>query len=150
MKARNIMRWNPAVVTPDQSVMVAAELMRYEEDACIPVVKDATTRQLVGVITSRDLATRCVARGHGHECSVGEHMTPLPLRTVDLDDDIGTMLSMMHDSRIRRLPVVSVDGVLHGIVTEGAVHEALAASDWLAHWRVKSANGSLRAKAKVS
>ena len=150
MKAHDIMRWNPAVVTPDKSVSFVAELMRYEIDGCIPVVKDATSRQLVGIITARDLATRCLARAHGHECSVGDHMTPLPLHTVHLDDDIGTMLNTMHASGIRRLPVISEDGILQGIVTEGAVFEALAASDWLAHSPLKFMNGSLRSRTKLS
>ena len=150
MKARDIMRWNPAVVTPDKSVSFVAELMRYELDGCIPVVKDATSRHLVGIITARDLATRCLARGHGHECSVGDHMTPAPLHIVHLEDDIGTLLNTMHASGIRRLPVVSDDGMLHGIVTEGAVFEALAASDWLAHSPMKFMNGSLSKRPKPS
>ena len=82
MKVRDIMRWNPTVVTPEEAVSHAAEHMRYEHDACIPVVKDKTTRELAGVITARDLATRCLARRHGPDCTVGDHMTPMPLLTV--------------------------------------------------------------------
>lgn len=150
MKARDIMRWSPTVVTPDQTVEFVAELMRYELDGCIPVVEDVTTRHLVGVITARDIATRCVARGHGHECSVGDHMTPLPLHTVHLDDDIGRMLNTMHATGIRRLPVVSDDGMLQGIVTEGVLIEALAASDWMAHTPMKLMNGPLSKRSKLS
>jgi CBS domain-containing protein len=112
MKARDLMHWNPTVVTPDEAASHAAEHMRYEHDACIPVVKDEKGRELVGVITARDLATRCMARCHGMKCTVGDHMTPLPLHTVQLDDDIGTMLHTMQDAGIRRLPVVSSDGIL--------------------------------------
>ena len=40
--------------------------------------------------------------------------------------------------------------MLHGMVTEGAVIEALAASDWLAHSPLKFMNGSLRKASKLS
>jgi CBS domain-containing protein len=141
MKARDLMHWNPTVVTPDEAASHAAEHMRYEHDACIPVVKDEKGRELVGVITARDLATRCMARCHGMKCTVGDHMTPLPLHTVQLDDDIGTMLHTMQDAGIRRLPVVSSDGILLGVVTESAVTEALMLTDWLARSPARMPNG---------
>jgi CBS domain-containing protein len=150
MKARDIMHWNPTVVTPDQPVSHAAEHMRYERDACIPVVKDESRRELVGVITARDLATRCLARCHGLTCTVGEHMTPLPLHTVQLDDDIGTMLQTMHEAEIRRLPVVSADGILFGVVTEAAISEALTLTDWLSHARARTLNGTPRKRSLVN
>ena len=146
MKARDIMRWNPTFVTPTEAVSHAAEHMRYEHDACIPVVKDTKTRELVGVITARDLVTRCLARCHGPDCTVGDHMTPMPLLTVHLDDDIGDMLDTMHTSRVRRLPVVSADGALMGVVTEEALIEVQATSGWLAHMMPVMPNGKLRSR----
>lgn len=151
MKARDIMRWNPTTVTPDEAVSHAAEHMRYEHDACIPVVKDTTTRVLVGVITARDLATRCMARCHGMGCTVGNHMTPMPLHTVHLDDELEPILHIMHGSEIRRLPVVSEGDVLIGMITEAAVVEALAAGE--AHSRASvmlMMDGMLRTRAKPS
>ena len=130
MKARDIMHWNPSVVTPDEAVSHAAEYMRYENDACIPVVEDATTRVLVGIITARDLATRCMARGHRPACSVGEHMTPVPLHTAHLEDDLRPLLHRMHNHEVRRLPVVSEDGILMGVISEAAIIEALATEEF--------------------
>jgi CBS domain-containing protein len=150
MRARDIMHWNPTVVTPDEGVSHAAEHMRYEHDACIPVVKDEERRELVGVITARDLATRCLARCHGLTCTVRDHMTPLPLHTVQLDDDVGTMLQVMHDAEIRRLPVVSPEGILLGVVTEAAITEALTLTDWLAHSKARTPNGTPRKRSLVS
>ena len=131
MNARDIMQWNPVVVTPDEAVSHAAEHMRYESDACIPVVNDKVQRLLVGVITARDLVTRCLARCHRGNCKVDDHMTPMPLHTVQPGDDVTTMLRTMHDMEIRRLPVVAPDGVLLGVVTDSAIHEALETAHWL-------------------
>jgi CBS domain-containing protein len=150
MKVRDIMRWNPAVVTPNEAVAHAAEHMRYERDACIPVVKDETGRVLVGVITARDIATRCVARRHGADCTVGDHMTPMPLHTVQPDDEIGPMLHVMHGAEIRRLPVVSADGVIMGMVTEAEVAEAVAHASSLPvrPWHAPSVQPRPRADAR--
>jgi CBS domain-containing protein len=150
MKAREIMRWNPAVVTPDEAVSHVAEHMRYEHDACIPVVNNLTSRALVGIITARDLATRCMARCHGAGCTVGDHMTPMPLHTAHLDDDLAALLLVMHGSEIRRLPVVSENDVLIGIITEHAVIEALASQE--AHKRISAMmmSGLVRTHAKPS
>ncbi len=144
MKARDIMRWNPTIVTPDEAVSHAAEYMRYEHDACIPVVKDATSRLLVGIITARDLATRCLARGHGPSCTVSDHMTPAPLHTAHLDDDLRPLLHKMHGWEIRRLPVVSDDGVLIGVLSEAAVIEALATEEMNNHLTETLMDGLVR------
>ena len=144
MKARDIMRWSPTVVTPEEGVSHAAEHMRYEHDACIPVVKDKKTMELAGMITARDLATRCLARRHGPDCTVGDHMTPMPLLTVHLDDDISDLLNTMHAAGVRRLPVVSDDGMLLGVVTESAVTEALVLTGWLARSPSRMPNGMQR------
>ena len=150
MKARDIMRWNPTVVTPDEAASHAAEHMRYEHDACIPVVKDTNSRVLVGIITARDLATRCMARGHGTGCKVGDHMTPMPLHTAHIDDELEPVLHLMHGSEIRRLPVVSDGDVLIGVVTESGVLEALAADQ--AHKRISALmmDGLVRARVRPS
>ena len=129
MRARDVMRWNPVMVTPDEAVSHAAEHMRYEHDASIPVVNDQAARVLVGIITARDLATRCMARCHKTGCTVGEHMTPMPLHTASPDDELEPLLHVMHGSEIRRLPVVSDGNVLIGIITESAVMEALALAE---------------------
>lgn len=131
MKARDVMQWNPLAVTASEVVSHAAEQMRYEHDACLPVVQDMRSRRLVGVITARDLVTRCMARCHGLGCRVADHMTPLPLRTAHPEDDAAELLHMMQDAEIRRLPVVDSDGILNGMVTEQDLFEALKSVDWL-------------------
>jgi CBS domain-containing protein len=118
MKAHEIMTPTPAVVTPAAKVFEAAEIMKYEEVGCIPVVSDIVSRRLVGVITDRDISVRCTARRHGVGCEVGQHMTPLPLQTVTADADVSQIVAKMEAARVRRLPVVDASGALIGIVSE--------------------------------
>ena len=129
MKARELMRPMQDVVTPSDTIVRAAELMHYETDACVPVVRDAARPVLVGLITARDIVARCVARQHGSSCHIRDHMTPLPLHTVSPDDDFAEVMQKMEEAEVRRIPVVSDDGVLLGIVCEADLGETLKARE---------------------
>ena len=126
MKARDIMTPRPFVVTPMDAIANAAEIMRYEDIGGVPVVEDIARPRLVGLITDRDITTRWVARGHHTSCLVGDIMTPAPLQTVSPDADVSEIVRSMERAQIRRIPVVSDDGVLIGIVAEADVATKLS------------------------
>jgi CBS domain-containing protein len=131
MKARDIMTANPFVVTPADPVSRAAEIMRYEDVGGVPVVDDPTHLHLVGLITDRDIAIRCVARGHSASCLVGDTMTPAPLQTVTADADVSEIVEKMERAQVRRIPVVDAAGALMGIVAEADLAVKLAAREAL-------------------
>ena len=126
MKARDIMTPKPFFIAPTDSVTKAAEIMRYENVGGVPVVTDPARPRLAGMITDRDIVVRCVARGHHAECLVSEVMTPAPLQTVLPDADVSEIVSKMEASEVRRIPVVSDDGILIGIVAEADIATKLA------------------------
>ena len=132
MKARDIMTPKPFVVTPADNIVKAAEIMRYENIGGVPVVNDPLRPQLVGLITDRDITIRCVARGHQSPCLVREVMTPAPLQTVGPDADATEIVKKMEAAGCRRIPVVSDDGVLIGIVAEADLATKLAPAEALA------------------
>lgn len=131
MKARDIMTPKPFFVTPTDDVCKAAEIMRYENIGGVPVVESETRLRLVGLITDRDIATRCVARRHHHPCPVHDVMTPAPLKTVHPDADVSEIVRLMEEASVRRIPVVSDDGVLIGIVAEADIATKLAPEEAL-------------------
>ena len=116
MKARELMHSELLVVTPDQPVSVAAELMLTGDVGMIPVIGDPLARRLVGVITDRDIATRHVGVGHRQECAVRDHMTPLPLAVVRPDDHVHDVAGRMRHVKVRRIPVVGNDHELLGVI----------------------------------
>ncbi|MBI2186078.1 MAG: CBS domain-containing protein [Acidobacteria bacterium] len=61
MKVRDIMTPDPEVVTPEEPISRAARIMRDYDVGIVPVVGDSESRNLVGVITDRDIACRHVA-----------------------------------------------------------------------------------------
>ena len=76
MKARDLMTPEPARVTPSDSLQRVSQLMAEHDCGCIPVVTAADQRELVGVVTDRDIAIRAVAEGRPASTPVGEIMTP--------------------------------------------------------------------------
>ena len=138
MKARDIMTPTPIAVTAADDVSKAAEIMRYEKIGGVPVVQDLARPRLVGLITDRDIATRYVARRHRGPCAVAEVMTPVPLKTVTGDADVSEIVSLMESAEVRRIPVVSDDDILIGIVAEADLVAKLPAAESLpARKRVK-------------
>jgi CBS domain-containing protein len=95
--------------------------MSGEGEAFVPVVRSKDNPRLVGIITARDIAVRCVARHQARTCRVMDHMTPQPLFTAGPDDDITAIYHEMETAGVRRIPIVSDDGMLLGIVTESDV-----------------------------
>lgn len=116
MKARDLMTPHPGVVTAGDPLSRAAEIMRDYDVGMVPVVSDTLAMRLVGVITDRDIAVRCVAPRHGGRCSVAAHLTGAPLATVEPDADAREIMELMKEHQLRRLPVVS-DGRLVGVVS---------------------------------
>jgi CBS domain-containing protein len=138
MKARDIMTPTPLAVTATDDVSKAAEIMRYEKIGGVPVVQDLARPRLVGLITDRDITTRYVARRHRGPCAVAEVMTPAPLKTVTGDADVSEIVSLMESAEVRRIPVVSDDDILIGIVAEADLVAKLPAAESLpARKRVK-------------
>lgn len=121
MKAREIMTSDPSVVTPDEPIARAAEIMRDLSVGAVPVVDDKAGMHLAGIITDRDVAIRCVALHHEGACRIGDHMTPTPLATIAPDEDAEAVVTMMERAQIRRIPVAAHDGKLLGIIAQADV-----------------------------
>ncbi|MGE5732195.1 MAG: CBS domain-containing protein [Gemmatimonas sp.] len=129
MIAREAMTISPAVVTTDDSIERAAELMRDWDTGLIPVVANLSTMELVGVITDRDIVTRCIAAHHLGGCDVTTHMTTHKLATVYPETPLQSCALRMEQAQVRRRPVVDVDGRLVGVVSVADIARKLATSD---------------------
>lgn len=117
MKARELMTSDPACCTPDQTIREAAGLMRDSDCGCIPVLKDREIRQLVGVVTDRDIAIRATAVGKGPDTLVRDVMSLGP-KCCSPDDDVDTVERIMAEEQVRRVPVVDEHGCCVGIVSQ--------------------------------
>ena len=121
MRIQDIMTRNPASVTGDATVREAAQVMLREEIGLVPVIKGSGDNTLVGVITDRDIAIRCVAEGKDGTCRVRDVMSASDLATCMQNDDVESVMGAMRAEKVRRIPIVDERGSLVGIVSQADV-----------------------------
>ena len=121
MRVQEVMTKNPACVTPGATIREAAQLMRQEDTGVIPVVTEKGTKQLVGIVTDRDIALRVVAEGRGAETRVSEVMRGSRIKTCTPNDDINDAMEAMASEQVRRIPIVDERGSLVGIVSQADI-----------------------------
>jgi len=121
MRIQDIMTKDPSCVTPDASVREAAQVMKTEDVGIVPVVDGQSGRRLVGVVTDRDIAIRCIADGKDGTCQVREVMSTNDLTTCRQSDDVDNLMDAMRTEKVRRIPIVDERGSLVGIVSQADV-----------------------------
>ena len=115
MRVAEVMTRDVRLIEPNQTIRDAARLMA-EMDAGIMPVREGD--RLVGMITDRDIAVRAVAQGRGPDTAVREVMTDEVKYCYD-DDDTNDVARNMADIQVRRLPVLTRDKRLVGIISLG-------------------------------
>jgi CBS domain-containing protein len=103
------------IASPDQTIREAAKIMADIDAGVLPVGEND---RLVGIITDRDIAIRGVAEGKGPDAKVREIMSK-EVKYCFEDEDIDDVLENMGDLQVRRLPVLSREKRLVGIVSLG-------------------------------
>ncbi|HTE48215.1 MAG TPA: CBS domain-containing protein [Gemmatimonadaceae bacterium] len=121
MKIHDIMTKNPSCVTADSPVRDAAQLMLSEDVGIVPVVDALDRGQLIGVITDRDIAIRCVADGRDGTCRVSDAMSTGDVKTCSQDDEIDSVIDTMRAEQVRRIPIIDERGSLVGIVSQADI-----------------------------
>ncbi|MBQ0034086.1 MAG: IMP dehydrogenase [Bacteroidales bacterium] len=100
---------DPITITPDQTVGDALQMMAENRIGGIPVVNGENL--LVGIITNRDL------RFENHmERPISEVMTTENLITIQSTDH-EVVMEAFETHKVEKLPVVTADGKLRGLVT---------------------------------
>jgi signal-transduction protein with cAMP-binding, CBS, and nucleotidyltransferase domain len=84
------------------------------------VVVAARDGALVGIVTDRDVVVRGVGKGLSPETLVDAVMTR-NVASVLVGADIDAALSTMSTRGVRRLPLVDVHGIVHGVISLGDV-----------------------------
>ena len=116
MKLREVMASPVIRIHPDESVAVAARTLERYNIGILPVC--GADGRLCGLVTDRDLVTRCVAAGKSPvNTTVREVMTSKIISAAP-DMDAGQAAGIMGRQQVRRLPVVE-NGRLCGMVSLG-------------------------------
>jgi CBS domain-containing protein/uncharacterized protein YjbJ (UPF0337 family) len=136
MKVSQVMTPEPACCLPQDSVDIAARLMRIQDVGMIPVVEGESVPKLVGVLTDRDLAVLVVAPGREpRKTKVSEVMTRNVV-TCNENDSVEEALDSMKSHQIRRIPVLSKGNGVVGVVSQSDIalrlHDSATTGDIVA------------------
>lgn len=116
MKLRDIMTDQVVRIHPEETVDVAARTLAQYNIGALPVC--GNDGKVCGVVTDRDLVTRCLAAGQAPEkTKVRQVMTGRVVSGAP-DMEVSDAARLMGAQQIRRLPVVE-EGVLCGMVSLG-------------------------------
>jgi CBS domain-containing protein len=113
MRCREIMTRDVRTATREMTLREVAEMMRNGDMGAVPVVENG---QLVGIVTDRDIVVRCVSEGRDASTPISDAMTT-EIFAVRPDDFVFEAVRLMGDKQVRRIPVISDDGKLAGIIS---------------------------------
>ena len=120
---------NRDVVISDRNDLIsdAAKLMRHHHVGDVVVVEERDNKYFpVGILTDRDLVVEILANEVAPEALlVGDVMT-FDLIVAKEDESLPEAIKRMRDKGIRRMPVVTNDGALAGIITMDDLLDLLA------------------------
>lgn len=138
MKVRDVMTKQVVRIGSEEPVEVAARALTYYNVGVLPVC--GMDGRLCGVVTDRDLVTRCMASGRGAATTKVRDVMTGQVISAGPDMDLGVAAHLMGRQQVRRLPVVE-NGRLCGMVTladlAATEQGVLEASDALAEITAK-------------
>jgi CBS domain-containing protein len=111
-----VMTTNVEVIDFNASLVEAASKMKNLDVGLIPVCDGDKLR---GTITDRDITVRGVAEGYDPSKTKVADIMSTDLTCCYEEDEIDAALDLMEKRQIRRLPVISTEKRLVGIVSLG-------------------------------
>ena len=115
MEIKDIMTRNVITIDPGENVEVAARTMNQFNIGALPVCRNG---KLSGVLTDRDIVTRCLAAGRLPANTQVRQVMTEQVTAVSPNMETGVAAHLMGRLQIRRLPVVE-NGRLCGMVSLG-------------------------------
>ncbi len=115
-----------AVVEPETTALVAAQLMRRHHIGALVVVEAVEKSRPVGIITDRDLVLALMAEALDPALFTAGDIMSVDLVLANPEMDAMDAVQLMRANRLRRLVIVDGEGRLTGIVTMEDILELLA------------------------
>jgi len=116
MRVNEVMTRHVALTHPDSTLQDAADRMKELDVGVLPVCEND---RLVGVLTDRDLAVRCVSAGLDPWTDKVRDAMTADVFFCFADQDVAEAARIMKERQVRRLIVLDRDRRLAGIVSLG-------------------------------
>lgn len=115
MKVKDIMTDDLAVISPDATVIEAAQLMQKHDVGAVPVCEGSN---IVGLVTDRDIVVRNIAHGKDPNHTPVRDVMTTQVKSISPETNISEAAGIMATQQIRRLPVIQDDRLV-GMVSLG-------------------------------
>jgi len=122
MHVKDIMKEEIVLVDKDQNIQDALKLMKKHKISRLPVVNvnSEHVRELVGMVTEKDIALRLGSSKYGQLPPSHFHVSTVmeqdPM-VVDKNQSLGTVAKMMIEEKVDGMPVLSKDEIV-GVLTK--------------------------------
>jgi len=106
------------------AAMTINEAAKMMEDAKVGAVIIMENNKIVGIVTDRDFAVKVAAHAYQISTPVKQIMSS-PLVSINSNETVRTAGDLMHDRKVRKLPVID-NGDVVGIITATDIVNLLA------------------------
>jgi len=115
MKVKDVMKTDVGFCSTEDSLMKTAEMMLRRDCGVVPVVDE--NKQVVGMLTDRDLCLAIVARNRKSSDIKAKDLIKGEAIICAADDKIELVLRKLRVNQIKHLAVVGADGELVSILS---------------------------------
>lgn len=116
MKVSEVMTHGVYITSPDDTVQTAAQTMADLDTGVLPIGEND---RLIGILTDRDLSTRVVAEARDPTTTFVRDVMSTEVRCCSEDDSVDAAAVKMSQWQVRRLPVLSREQRVVGIISLG-------------------------------
>ncbi len=103
MKLKQIMTTNIATIHPNDTLQIAARIMRDRDVGFLRVYEGT---ELLGVLSDRGIVIRAVAEGMNPTAMLTKHLVTSPVVSCFEDQSVDDAAQLMHENQVRRLVVL--------------------------------------------
>ena len=121
MKIKEIMSSDPVCCLPSDSAQAVAQIMCDRNIGSVPVVLDHQSREIIGIITDRDLCCSVIAKGLDPKTIFIQKFVSLDPVTCRDGENVDKCEHIMQEYKIRRVPVVDSTRHVIGIVSQADI-----------------------------
>jgi CBS domain-containing protein len=117
-KVSDVMTREPVALASTETLARAAKQMRDADVGNVIVLDDG---RVVGLVTDRDIVVRGIAENLDPFTTTLATVCSRDVVTVGADDSVDSVVRLMREHAVRRLPVVAEDGTPVGVVSLGDI-----------------------------
>jgi len=118
MRVKDVMTQYPVCCRSSDSAQSVAKALRDEDVGSLPVIADADSGRLVGIITDRDLCCIIIAQGLDPATTAIEvvmNRSPVSCRA---EQSLDACEKLMQTHQVRRIPVINEQGRCIGMLSQ--------------------------------